>query len=111
MIYCRHPAAEMIVLLLDIDHPHRIGALRGVCGMFRCLPLRELRPRLGRPGAGWLHFEDCLRLAGNCEVVCYAGMEMLMTRRDRAAGLALVNQAAVAGDSGAVYFLAMLWYH
>ena len=111
----------ILILLLDIDHPCRIGALRGVCGMFwrimdfpevlRRLPLQELRPRLGRPGAGWLRFEDRLCLAGNCEAVCYAGMEMLMTQRDRAAGLALVNQAAVAGDSGAVYFLAMLWYH
>jgi len=30
---------------------------------------------------------------------------------DRASGLALVNQATVAGDSGATYFLAMLRYH
>ena len=102
----------ILILLLDIDHP---------CGMFwrimdfpevlRRLPLQELRPRLGRPGAGWLRFEDRLRLAGNCEAVCYAGMEMLMTRRDHAAGLALVNQATVAGDSGAAFFLAMMQYH
>jgi len=38
-------------------------------------------------------------------------MEMLMMWWDRAAGLVLVNQAAVAGDSGAAYFLAMLRYH
>ena len=38
-------------------------------------------------------------------------MEMLMTRRDHAAGLALVNQATVAGDSGAASFLAMMQYH
>ena len=46
----------ILILLLDIDHPCRIGALRGVCGMFwrimdfpevlRRLPLQELRPRL-----------------------------------------------------------------
>lgn len=30
--------------------------------------------------------------------------------RDRATGLALVNQAAVARDSGTAYFLAMLQY-
>ena len=86
MIYFRRPAAEMIVLLLDIDHPHRIGALRGVCGMFRCLPLRELRPRLGRPGAGWLLFEDRLRLAGNREAICITGMQMMMEWRDPANG-------------------------
>ena len=111
MIYCRRPAAEMIVLLLDIDHPRRIGVLRGVCGMFRCLPLRELRPCLGRPGAGWLLFEDRLRLAGNPEAICYAEMEMLMTRQDRTAGLALFNQAVVGGDSGTAYFLAMMRCH
>ena len=34
-----------------------------------------------------------------------------MTRRDHAAGLALVNQATVVGDFGAAYFLATLQYH
>ena len=38
-------------------------------------------------------------------------MEMLMTRRDHTAGLALVNQATIAGDSGAASFLAMMQYH
>ena len=37
-------------------------------------------------------------------------MHMMMERWDPAGGEALVNQAAVAGDSCAVYFLAMLWY-
>jgi hypothetical protein len=36
---------------------------------------------------------------------------MMMERWDPAGGEALVNQAAVAGDSCVVYFLAMLWYH
>ena len=72
----------ILILLLDIDHPCRIGALRGVCGMFwrimdfpevlRRLPLQELRPRLGRPGAGWLRFEDRLHLADNREAIFYA---------------------------------------
>lgn len=44
------------------------------------LPLRELRQRLSWPGVGWLGFEERLHLAGNREAVCYAGMEMLMTR-------------------------------
>jgi hypothetical protein len=35
---------------------------------------------------------------------------MMMERRDPAGGEALVNQAAVTGDSCAVYFLAMLRY-
>ena len=78
--------------------------------VLRRLLLRELHPRLGRPGAGWLHFKDHLRLAGNHKAVCYAGMEMLMTRRDHGVGLALVNQATVAGDSVAAYFLVMLRY-
>ena len=74
----------ILILLLDIDHLRRIGALRGVCVMFqwildspevlRRLPLRELRQRLSRPGVGWLGFEECLRLAGNREAVCYAGI-------------------------------------
>jgi hypothetical protein len=79
--------------------------------VLRGLPLQELRPLLGQPGAGWLRFDDRLRLASNREVVCYAGMEILMTRQDRTTGLVLVNQAAVAGDSSATYFLAMLRYH
>jgi hypothetical protein len=37
-------------------------------------------------------------------------MEKLMTWWDPAAGLALVNQAAIAGDSDVAYFLAMLRY-
>ena len=37
-------------------------------------------------------------------------MHMMMERRDPAGGEALVNQAAVTGDSCAVYFLAMLRY-
>ena len=36
---------------------------------------------------------------------------MMMERRDLTGRQALVNQAAVAGDSCAVYFLAMLRYH
>ena len=35
---------------------------------------------------------------------------MMMERRDLAGGQALINQAAVAGDSCAAYFLAMLRY-
>jgi hypothetical protein len=115
------PEDLIILILLDIDHVRRIGALRGVCVMFqrildspevlRHLPLRELRQCLSRPRVGRLGFEERLHLAGNREGVCYTGMEMLMTWRDHAAGLVLVNQATVAGDFGAAYFLAMLQYH
>ena len=35
---------------------------------------------------------------------------MMMERRDLTGRQALVNQAAVAGDSCTAYFLAMLWY-
>jgi len=111
----------ILILLLDIDHLRRIGALRGVCIMFqwildspevlRRLPLRELRQRLSRPRVRRLGFVECLHLVGNREAVCYTGMEMLMTRRDHAAGLVLVNQATVVGDFGAAYFLATLQYH
>lgn len=51
-----------------------------------------------------------MHLAGNREAVCYAGMEMLMTRGIAPPGWRSVNQATVAGDSGAAYFLAMLRY-
>jgi len=54
--------------------------------VLRRLPLRELRQRLSRPGVGWLGFEERLHLAGNREAVCYAGMEMLMTRGIAPAG-------------------------
>ena len=37
-------------------------------------------------------------------------MHMMMERRDTAGMQALINQAAVAGDSCTAYFLAMLWY-
>ena len=49
-------------------------------------------------------------LAGNREAICIAGMQMMMERQDLAGGQALVNQAVVAGDSCAAYFLAMLRY-
>jgi len=78
--------------------------------VLRRLPLRELRQRLSRAGVGWLGFEERLHLAGNREAVCYAGMEMLMTRGIVPPGWRSVNQATVAGDSGAAYFLAMLRY-
>ena len=49
-------------------------------------------------------------LAGNRDAICIAGMQMMMERRDLAGGQALVNQAAVAGDSFVAYFLEMLRY-
>ena len=51
-----------------------------------------------------------MHLKSNREAICIARMEMLMMLRDPAGGLALVNQAAVVGDSGVAYFLVMLWY-
>jgi hypothetical protein len=78
------------------------------------LSLREFRDPLSRRPDVLLYlvlpFEDRFHLAGSHEVVCYEGMVRLMTRRDPAIGLVQVNQAAVAGDSGAAYFLAMLRY-
>ena len=51
-----------------------------------------------------------MRLAGNREAICIAGMQMMVERRDLTGGQALVNQATVAGDSCAAYFLVMLRY-
>ena len=51
-----------------------------------------------------------MRLAGNREAICIARMQMMVERRDLAGGQALINQAAVTGDSCAAYFLAMLRY-
>ena len=112
------------ILLLHIEHPqgngdaYPIAALHQVCVMLRriCdspevlrgLPLRDLRQGMSWPGVRWLRFEERLRLASNREVVCIAGMEKLMTWWDPASGLALVNQAVIAGDSDVAYFLAML---
>ena len=94
--------------------------LRRVCVTFRCfyddtwvlqrLSLRELRYHCrGRWPVLGLHFEERFRLAGHPEAICYEGMEGLMTRPSTRS-LSLVNQAAVAGDSGAAYFMAMLRY-
>ena len=75
------------------------------------LQLRGIRQYVGRwPGVSWSRFEDRLRLAGNREAICIAGMQMMMEQWDLAGGQALVNQAAVVGDSCAAYILAMLRY-
>ena len=99
----------------------RYAGLRRVCAMFwqicdttkvLCrLQLRGIRQYVRRwPGTSWSCLEDCLRLAGNREAICIAGMQMMLERRDLAGGQALVNQAAVTGDSCAAYFLVMLQY-
>ena len=91
----------------------RYAGLHHVCAMFwqiydstevLCrLQLRGIRQYVRRwPGVSWSCFEDRLRLAGNCDAICIAGMQMMMERRDLAGGQALVNQAAIAGDSCAV---------
>ncbi|KAL6598203.1 hypothetical protein ACP70R_046368 [Stipagrostis hirtigluma subsp. patula] len=50
--------------------------------------------------------------ANHPEAVCYQGMEILTThqKQDHAIRLALINQAADAGDTVMAYFLAMLQY-
>ena len=99
----------------------RYSGLHRICAMFRwiCdspevlrrLQLWGIRQYLRRwPDVSWSRFEDRLRLAGNREAICIAGMQMMMERWDLAGGQALVNQAAVAGDSCAAYFLVMLQY-
>ena len=104
------------ILLLHLEDRHgmtpstRYAGLRHVCAMFRwiCdspevlrrLQLRGIRQYVRRwPGISWSCFEDRLCLAGNREAICIAGMHMMMERRDPAGGEALINQAAVAGDS------------
>ena len=104
------------ILLLHLEDRHgmtpstRYAGLRHVCAMFRwicdspevlCrLQLRGIRQYLRRwPGDSWTRFEDRMLLAGNRKAICIAGMQMMMERRDVASGQALVNQAAIAGDS------------
>ena len=104
------------IVLLHLKDRHGMAAstrfegLHRVCAMFRriCdspkvlrgLQLRGIRQYMRRwPGASWSRLEDRLRLAGNREAICIAGMQMMMERRDLAGGQALVNQAAIAGDS------------
>ena len=115
------------ILLLHLEDRHgmaastRYAGLRRVCAMFRriCdspevlrrLQLWGIQQYVRRwPSINWSRFEDRLNLAGNHEAICIAGMQMMMERRDLAGGQALVNQAAVAGDTCAAYFLAMLRY-
>ena len=115
------------ILLLHLEDRHgmtpstRYAGLHCVCAMFRricdspevlCrLQLRGIRQYVRWwPGVSWSRFEDRLRLAGNREAICIAGMQMMMERRDLADGQALVNQAAVTRDSCAAYFLAKLRY-
>ena len=107
------------ILLLHLDDRHEMtlstwyAGLRRVCAMFRriCdspevlrrLQLWGIRQYVRRwPGVSWSHFEDRLRLAGNRDAICIAGMQMMMERRDLTGRQALINQAAVAGDSCAV---------
>ena len=104
------------ILLLHLEDRHgmtpstRYAGLRRVCTMFwwicdslevLCrLQLWGIRQYVRQwPGVSWSRFEDRLRLAGNREAICIAGMQMMMERRDLAGGQALVNQAAIAGDS------------
>ena len=104
------------ILLLHLEDRHgmttstRYAGLRRVCTMFRRIcdspeVLRRLQLRGFRqyvrwwPGVSWSRFEDRLRLAGNREAICTAGMQMMMEWRDLTGGQALVNQAAVTRDS------------
>ena len=115
------------ILLLHLEDRHGMtpstwyAGLRCVCTMFRQiydspemlrrLQLWGIRQYVRRwPSINWSRFEDRLNLAGNREAICIAGMQMMMERRDLADGQALVNQAAVIGDSYMAYFLAMLRY-
>ena len=115
------------ILLLHLEDRHGMAAsrwyagLRRVCAMFRriCnspevlrrLQLWGIRQYLRRwPGDSWTRFEDRMLLAGNRKAICIAGMQMMMEWRELVGRQALVNQATVAGDSCAAYFLAMLWY-
>ena len=115
------------ILFLHLEDLHGMAAstqfagLHRVCAMFRqiCdspkvlrrLQLRDICQYVRQwPGISWSRFEDRLRLAGNREAICIAGMQMMMERQDLAGGQALVNQAAIVGDSCVAYFLAMLWY-
>jgi hypothetical protein len=55
-------------------------------------------------------FERRFCEANHPEALCFEGMERLMRRRNPDKGLKLIGDA-VAEDSGAKYFLAMLKYH
>ena len=97
------PEDLIIRILLHIEHPHRNAAsyrivgLRRVCSMFwricdspevlHRLQLRGIRQYVRRwPDVSWSRFEDRLRLAGNREAICIAGMQMMMDRWDLAGG-------------------------
>ena len=83
------------ILLLHLEDRHgmtpstRYAGLRRVCTMFRwiCdspdvlrrLQLRGIRQYVRRwPGVSWSCFKDRLRLAGNREAICIAGMQMMV---------------------------------
>ena len=79
------------ILFLHLEDPHgmaastRFAGLHRVCAMFRricdspkvlrCLQLRDICQYVRRrPGVSWSRFEERLRLAGNREAICIAGM-------------------------------------
>ena len=91
------PEDLIIRILLHLEDRHgmaastRYAGLRRVCTMFwqicdspevlRRLQLRGIRQYVRRwPDVSWSRFEDRLRLAGNREAICIAGMQMMMER-------------------------------
>ena len=91
------------ILLLHLEDRHgmaasiRYAGLHRVCAMLwricdspevlRRLQLRGIRQYVRRwPGVSWSRFEDRLRLAGNREAICIAGMQMMMNWWDLAGG-------------------------